>query len=92
MEEAAGLVIGTKSKSPLHKGKHVLEIELDQQNKQLLNWQSKEVVIKQKEMEEKLRKRIEELEKFNKFAVNRELKMVELKKRIERLEEQLKNH
>ncbi len=37
------------------------------------------------------KRQIEELEKFTKIAVGRELKMVELKKRIKELEERLKN-
>jgi sensor domain CHASE-containing protein len=39
--------------------------------------------------EKELRATVEELEKFNKFATNRELKMVELKRRIKDLEEGL---
>ena len=36
--------------------------------------------------EEELRKRKDELEKISRFAVDRELKMVELKKRVTELE------
>lgn len=43
-----------------------------------------------KKLNEELRKKVEELEKFKKFSVGRELKMVELKKRIKELEEKLK--
>jgi PAS domain S-box-containing protein len=46
-------------------------------------------ITARKKMEEELKKRNEELEKINKLAVGRELKMVELKKRIEDLESQL---
>jgi len=51
----------------------------------------------QKEMEEKiklrtrdLREKVEELERFHKIAVGRELKMIELKEEIEKLKEELK--
>lgn len=37
-----------------------------------------------------LQKKVEELEKFTKLAVGRELKMIELKKKIKDLEEKLK--
>jgi len=42
-----------------------------------------------KQAEEKLMKKTEELERFNKLAVGRELKMIELKKEINALSEQL---
>jgi len=53
----------------------------------------KDITGFKKAVEEKFmadKQRIEELEKFTKVAVGRELKMVELKKRIKELEEQLK--
>jgi|GEM_PF-5623874 len=43
-----------------------------------------------KESEKALREKVDELEKFNKMMIGRELKMVELKKRIKELEERLK--
>jgi PAS domain S-box-containing protein len=42
-------------------------------------------ITEKKEAEETLKKRTEELEKFNRLAVGRELKMIELKKEIARL-------
>ena len=44
-------------------------------------------VTEQKKAEEELKSKIEELERFNKLSVGRELKMIELKKRIKELEE-----
>lgn len=47
-------------------------------------------LTERKSVEENLKKRTEDLEAFNKLSVGRELKMVELKKRISELENQLK--
>lgn len=46
-------------------------------------------ITKRKQMEEELRVRNEELEKFKKIAVGRELRMIELKNKIKQLEEVL---
>jgi methyl-accepting chemotaxis protein len=48
--------------------------------------------IKVKERTKQLQERIEELEKFHKVTVGRELKMIELKKEIEELKEELKKY
>jgi len=47
---------------------------------------------KVKERTRELEKRIAELEKFHKITVGRELKMIELKKKIKELEEELKKY
>ncbi len=44
-----------------------------------------EDITERKRVEESLKKKNEELERFNKFAVGRELKMIELKKKINEL-------
>jgi len=44
-------------------------------------------ITERKQIEQEIKKRNEELEKFNKIAVGRELRMVELKKKIKKLEE-----
>ena len=49
-------------------------------------------VTEKKKYEEELKKRTEEAERFSKLSVGRELKMIELKKRIRELEEKLKEH
>ncbi len=46
-------------------------------------------ITERKRAEEELKKRTEELERFNKMAVGRELKMIGLKKKIKELEEKL---
>ena len=46
-------------------------------------------ITEKKKAEEEIKKRVEELEKFSKFAVGRELKMVELKKEINELYKKL---
>ncbi len=51
---------------------------------------SKELEKKVRERTKELESKMAELERFNKLAVGRELKMVELKKTIKKLEEQLK--
>lgn len=43
-------------------------------------------ITERKHAEEELKRKVEELERFKKLAVGRELKMVELKKRIKELE------
>ena len=54
--------------------------------RQLTETLEQRVEMRTKELEEK----IEELERFQKFSVGRELKMIELKKEIEQLAQQLK--
>jgi len=46
-------------------------------------------ITERKKTEEELKEKNEELEKFNKFAVGRELKIIELKNKIKELEEKL---
>ena len=46
MDKVTGFVIGTRSQSLLNKERHLLEIELDEQDMQLLNWQNRKVLIK----------------------------------------------
>lgn len=47
-------------------------------------------ITERKQAEEEIKRKIQELERFNKISVDRELKMIELKKKIEELEAQLK--
>ncbi|MEK7148531.1 MAG: PAS domain-containing protein [Patescibacteria group bacterium] len=47
------------------------------------------IINDKKEIEAKNKKYVEDLEKINKFTVDRELKMIELKKEIKKLEEKL---
>lgn len=78
-----------KSRSAIEEAKTVLEIKVEARTKELEELTEsldKQVKERTKELEEK----IEELEKFRKLAVGRELKMIELKKEIERLKEELK--
>ncbi len=68
-----------------------LEIRINARTKELRELAEgldQQVEQRTKELQEK----IEELEKFQKFAVGRELKMVELKEEIKRLEKKLKKN
>jgi hypothetical protein len=47
-------------------------------------------ITERKRVEKRLKEKIEELERFNRLAVGRELKMIELKERIEGLEAEIK--
>jgi len=79
----------TKKEEELGKAKATLEIKVQARTKELKELtEGLDIQVKQrtKELEEK----IKELEKFQKLAVGRELKMVELKKEIKKLEELLK--
>ena len=51
--------------------------------------ETKQMIVNIKNSEDKLKAKVDELEKFNKLTVGRELKMIELKKRIKELEEKL---
>ncbi len=55
------------------------------------NEMSQKLSISKEEIETKIAKRTEQLEKFNQSMVGRELKMIELKKEIIKLKEQLTN-
>lgn len=46
-------------------------------------------ITERKKTEQELKRKIEELEKFQKLTIGRELKMIELKKEIEKLKEEL---
>ena len=46
-------------------------------------------VLQNKQLEDSLKKRVDELEQTNQFMIDRELKMVELKKEIEELKRRL---
>jgi len=72
----------------LEEAKAILEIRVQARTQELEGLtENLEAQIKQRTRE--LREKIEEMEKFQKFAVGRETKMVELKERIKKLERDL---
>jgi len=75
-----------KYKANLEEAKDVLEVKVDARTKELqelIDNQEKTIAERTKELEE----RVKELERFYKLTVGRELKMIELKKEIKRLDQ-----
>ena len=72
----------------LEEAKTILEIKVVARTKELKEL-AENLEEKVKERTGELQKRVEELERFHKLTVGRELKMIELKKEIERLKKEL---
>jgi hypothetical protein len=77
-----------KAKKELEESKAILEIKVRARTKELEELtQSLEEQVRERTKE--LQEKLEELERFQRLAVGRELKMIELKKEIKRLKEEL---
>jgi len=74
----------------LEEMKKNLELKVKQRTKELEEL-TQTLEKKVRERTRELQAKVEELEKFQKLAVGREMKMVELKRKIKELEEKLKN-
>jgi hypothetical protein len=80
-----------KAQASLAEARDVLEIRVRARTKELQELvERQEEIIKERTKE--LQEKIAELEKFQKLAVGRELKMIELKQEIERLKKELEKH
>ena len=77
-----------KRTQELEEAKASLEIKVKARTKELEEL-TKSLDEQVKEKTKELQKKLEELEKFHKVAIGRELKMIELKKEIKRLKEEL---
>ena len=88
----ASLEIKVKERTrELEEAKTILEIKVQARTKELKDLAgSLEEQIQQRTKE--LQERVEELEKFHKLTVGRELKMMELKEKIEKLEKELEEY
>ena len=67
-----------------------MEVKIDARTKELKEL-SEGLERQVEKRTEELRGKIQELERFNKLSVGRELKMVELKEEVKRLKEELEN-
>jgi methyl-accepting chemotaxis protein len=79
------------TRKELEEAKTVLEIKVRARTK-ALNELAQSLEEKVKERTKELQNKVEELERFYKLAVGRELKMTELKKEIKKLKEELEKY
>ena len=77
------------AKKTLEESKNILEIRVKARTKELKEL-AESLEIKIRERTKELQEKISELERFQRLAVGRELKMIELKKEIEKLKNELK--
>jgi methyl-accepting chemotaxis protein len=78
-----------KSQTALEEAKTTLEAKVKERTKELEEL-NKNLEKKVRERTQELQERVDELEKFYESTIGRELKMIELKKEIKRLKEELK--